>query len=102
MGHFETEDPEVQYLKCASTLPNSITHLNNRKKSQIKATWIAPTDEKLVKNGVKFVYTVVEEKSRFWANEHSPLLEYQPNSKSSKNIFAWSLITILLMLQTQM
>ena len=65
----------MKFLDCNNRDQNAITHLNNRKKSQIHATWIAPKEAQIVKSGVKFVYTIVEEKSRFWANEQSPLLE---------------------------
>ena len=87
----------MQFLSCNNGHQNAITHLNNRKKSQIHATWIAPKDIQMVRNGVKFVYTIVEEKSRFWANEESPLLELLINSNSAAN-FQNELLTSVLFL----
>ena len=48
VGQFESSDPEVQILNCNDGHRNAITHLNNRKKSKIHATWIAPEDAKIV------------------------------------------------------
>ena len=77
----------MQILNCNGGHGNAITHLNNRKKSKIHATWIAPEDAKTVQNGAKFVYTIVEEKSRFWANEQSPLLELKNHTNSVSTNF---------------
>lgn len=68
VGTFESDDPQVRLMDCDATEHRAITHFNNEKKTFINATWVAPADIELVKNGVKFEYTVVEEKTKFWAN----------------------------------
>ena len=63
-------------MDCDAKEHSAITHVNPTKKRQINVTWIAPKDANLVKTGVKFSYTVVEEKNRFWVGQQSPILEF--------------------------
>lgn len=98
MGTFESQDPNVQATDCDAIEHNTITHVNGQKKTLINATWIAPNDETSVKTGVKFVYTVVEEKSRFWVKQMSPILEFKSGGNDVNKESAFTLIMLALLI----
>ncbi len=48
---------------------DGVTHTNANKKSVVDLLWTAPDTESDLAEGVHFVYTVVEEKTKFWVSE---------------------------------
>ena len=97
MGHFETNDPNVKLMDCDAIESGAISHVNPLKKHMINATWVAPNDQELVKNGVKFFYTVVEEKERFWTKQSSYIIEYSSSVANLKSAYAMVFGSICLM-----
>ena len=88
VGHFETSDSQVQLTDCDAREANTLTHKNAQKKDRITASWIVPNDI-IGQKSVKFYYTVVEEKPKFWVLQESPEIIL-----NSSRIFKASLITI--------
>ena len=68
-----------------------ITHVNAQVKQSVKATWIAPTNSSLVATGVKFFYTVVERKDKFWVGQQSKVLEFS----NAQNCLKFSLPLVI-------
>ena len=91
VGHFETEDPNVELMDCDAKEHSAITHVNAQVKQSVKATWIAPTNSSLVETGVKFFYTVVERKDKFWVGQQSKVLEFS----NAQNCLKFSLPLVI-------
>jgi hypothetical protein len=73
-------------MDCDAIEDSAITHKNAIEKERIDATWIPPTDENLFKDGrVIFVYTVAEDKLKFWKPQFSSVLEFSAQAQSSGN-----------------
>jgi hypothetical protein len=88
-------------MDCDAIEESAITHINNIKKDRINATWIAPTDENLFKDGgVKFFYTVVEEKLRFWKPQVSSILEFSAGSGAQSTTTTNVFVVTMLFLST--
>jgi hypothetical protein len=99
IGKFKTDDAQVQLMDCDAIEDSAITHINNIKKDRINATWIAPTDKNLFKDGgVKFFYTVVEEKLRFWKPQVSSILEFSADQGSGAQSTTTSTVFVVTML----
>ena len=67
IGEFKIDDSIGQFIDCDKTYPNAaVTHKNAEPKTEVHLTWSGPdgTDPGFV----KFPYTVVQEKVKFWIN----------------------------------
>ena len=97
VGHFETEDFNVDLMDCDAKEHSSITHVNAQDKQSIKASWISPMNSTVVKTGVKFFYTVVERKDKFWMDQQSETLNFSSGQNSLK--FSLALLIFALFMQ---
>ena len=98
IGHFETDDLKVQLKDCDAQESNTLTHVNADKKERITASWVVPqvSGEKKV----KFYYTVVEEKPKFWVKQESPeiILNSSSNTFSASIMLVSTIIAVIKML----
>ena len=81
-------------MDCDAKEHSALTHKNSNKKSQIDAVWVAPKNASILKNGIRFHFSVVEEKDRFWVNDITGIITNHAQ-KESYSIALYALLIII-------
>ena len=81
-------------MDCDAKEHSTLTHKNANKKSQIDAVWVAPNNASILKNGIRFHFSVVEEKDRFWVNDYTGII-INNGQRASYSIALFSILIII-------